>query len=281
MSAEAGPGIAQAAIRVVVAGAAGRMGQMLIAALCGAPDLGLIAALERPGHPLLGRDAGEALGLSTAVPISEDPAQCLDGADVLIDFTNPVASLSHLRACVERGVALVLGTTGLDEIQKAQVVEASARIGIVSAPNMSVGVNVSLQLLETAARLLDRAYDVEILEAHHRHKVDAPSGTALAMGEAVARGLGIDLQQHAVFARHGHTGPRPKQAIGFSTIRGGDLVGDHTVLFIGTGERIEISHRASSRENYAQGSLRACRFLHRRGPGLYSMQDVLGLSAPT
>jgi 4-hydroxy-tetrahydrodipicolinate reductase len=253
------------------------MGRMLIAASCAAPDARLTGALEAVGHPLVGRDAGESLGLTTAVAISDNLTQCLAHADVLIDFTTPAATLAHAQACAERGVALVVGTTGLGAQHREQLARASASVGIVLAPNMSVGVNVSLQLLEVAARLLGPSYDVEIVEAHHRHKVDAPSGTALAMGEAVARGLDCNLQSHAVFARQGHTGPRPDRAIGFSTIRGGDIVGDHTVMFIGSGERIEISHRSGSRENYAQGSLRACRFVHRKGPGLYTMRDVLGL----
>ncbi|MFM7255780.1 MAG: 4-hydroxy-tetrahydrodipicolinate reductase [Betaproteobacteria bacterium] len=279
MRAEVRDAQGQARMRVVVAGAAGRMGRMLIAAICAAPDAELTGALEVIGHPLVGRDAGESLGLATAVAISDNLALSLAHADVLIDFTTPAATLGHAQACAARGVALVVGTTGLDAHHKEQLARASALIGIVLAPNMSVGVSVNLQLLEIAARLLGQSYDVEIVEAHHRHKVDAPSGTALAMGEAVARGLGCDLQPHAVFARHGHTGPRPERAIGFSTIRGGDIVGDHTVMFIGSGERIEITHRSSSRENYAQGSLRACRFLHHQGPGpgLYTMRDVLGL----
>jgi len=265
-------------MRIAVAGAAGRMGRMLVAAISAADDAQLSGALEAAGHPLLGRDAGESIGMLSGVSILDDPLQCLEEAEVLIDFTAPSACIAHVQACQARGVGMVIGTTGLEAQQRAVIAQASSSIGIVLAPNMSVGVNVSLQLLEIAARLLGESYEVEIVEAHHRHKVDAPSGTALAMGEAVARGLGCDLQAHAVFARHGHTGPRPRDAIGFSTIRGGDIVGDHTVLFIGAGERLEIVHRAGSRENYAQGSLRACRFLRRRGPGLYSMRDVLGLT---
>ncbi len=196
---------------------------------------------------------------------------------MLIDFTRPAGTLALLDACRERGVKAVIGTTGFDDAQKAAIAEHARHLAIVMAPNMSVGVNVVLRLLDMAARALGDGYDVEVVEAHHRHKVDAPSGTALKMGEVLAAALGRDLGECAVFARHGVTGERDPRAIGFSTIRGGDIVGDHTVLFAGTGERIEITHRSSSRATYAEGSLRAARFLARRSQGLHDMNDVLGL----
>ena len=195
----------------------------------------------------------------------------------LIDFTRPEGSLRHLEACVARGVRMVIGTTGFDEQGKARIKAAAESVGIVFAPNMSVGVNATLKLLEVAARILSTGYDIEIIEAHHRHKVDAPSGTALRMGEVIAQALGRDLNEVAVYAREGITGERDPSTIGFSTIRGGDIVGDHTVLFAGTGERIEITHRSASRVTYAHGALRACRFLSQRSSGLFDMQDVLGL----
>jgi 4-hydroxy-tetrahydrodipicolinate reductase len=197
---------------------------------------------------------------------------------VLIDFTRPAGTLAHLALCRELGARAVIGTTGFTVQQKAEIAAAAQQVAIVCAPNMSVGVNVMLRLLDLAARSLGDAYDIEVIEAHHRHKVDAPSGTALAMGEVLARARGTDLATQGVFARHGHTGERPAGAIGFATVRGGDIVGDHTVLFAGTGERIEITHRSASRANYAEGSLRAARFLAGRAPGLYGMGDVLGLN---
>jgi 4-hydroxy-tetrahydrodipicolinate reductase len=209
--------------------------------------------------------------------VTDDIAHGLAGADVLIDFTRPEGTLAHLAACRRQRVGMVIGTTGFNESGKAEVAAAAAEIGIVMAPNMSVGVNVVLRLLDTAARALNEGYDIEIVEAHHRHKVDAPSGTALAMGETVANALGRDLQACAVYGREGVTGERDPSTIGFATVRGGDIVGDHTVMFCGTGERIEISHKASSRVGYAQGSLRAARFLSGRGAGLFTMAQVLGL----
>jgi 4-hydroxy-tetrahydrodipicolinate reductase len=203
--------------------------------------------------------------------------QGLQNSGVLIDFTRPEGTLAHLQACRERGVAAVIGTTGFSEAQKAQIAAIAKDIAIVMAPNMSVGVNVTLKLLEMAAKALPAGYDIEIIEAHHRHKVDAPSGTALKMGEVIATALGRDLKDCAVYAREGVTGERDPSSIGFATIRGGDIFGDHTVLFAGTGERIEISHKSSSRATYAQGSLRAARFLSGKRSGLFDMFDVLAL----
>jgi len=267
-------------MRIAVAGASGRMGRMLIEAVLAADDARLAGALDVSGSPAIGRDAGEFLGRPTGVRVTASLDEGLSGADVLIDFTRPAGTLAHLAACVRHGVGMVIGTTGLEDDGRAAIREAAARIPIVFAPNMSVGVNVTLKLLETAARILSEGYDIEIIEAHHRHKVDAPSGTALKMGEVVAAALGRDLRQVAVYGREGVTGERDPSTIGFATVRGGDIVGDHTVLFAGIGERIEITHRAASRVTYAHGSLRACRFLAGRRQGLYDMQDVLGLRAP-
>ncbi len=278
MSGAAAVGKAAAPIRVAVAGTGGRMGKMLVEAVIDAPDCQLAGALEIPGSPALGRDAGEAIGRTTGVVIGDDLGAALANADVLIDFTRPQGTLLHLDACVAAGVRMVIGTTGFDAAGRAAIAAAARRIAIVSAPNMSVGVNVTLKLLEFAAQHFAEGYDIEIIEAHHRHKVDAPSGTALRMGEVVAKALGRDLDKVAVFAREGVTGERDPAAIGFSAIRGGDIVGDHTVLFAGDGERIEITHRSASRLSYALGALRACRFLAAHSSGLYDMHDVLGLS---
>lgn len=267
--------------RIAIAGASGRMGRMLVeAVLAGAArgECTLAAALDQPGSAALGQDAGAALGRTTGIVVAADVAAALARSDVLIDFTRPEGTLAHLAACEAAGVALVVGTTGFSPADKARIAAAGQRIPIVFAPNMSVGVNVVLKLLAQAAQALGDGYDVEVVEAHHRHKVDAPSGTALAMGEAVARAQGRRLEADGVFTRHGHTGERRAGSIGFATVRGGDIVGEHTVLFCGTGERIEISHKSSSRANYAEGSLRAARFLHGRAPGLYGMDDVLGLA---
>ena len=266
-----------AGLQVAVAGASGRMGRMLIEAVLGSPDCGLSGALDRPDSAAIGQDAGAFLGRATGVVIEAELRAGLAGADVLIDFTRPEGTLAHLQVCRELGVRAVVGTTGFSAAQKAAISTLAQSIAIVLAPNMSVGVNVVLRLLELAARSFADGYDIEIIEAHHRHKVDAPSGTALAMGEAIASALGQDLQQQAVFAREGHTGERRPGSIGFAAVRGGDIVGDHTVLFAGTGERIEITHRSNSRANYAEGSLRAARFVAGRAPGLYGMDDVLGL----
>ena len=266
-----------APIGIAVAGATGRMGRMIIEAVFASADCRLVGALERPDSAALGDDAAAFLGRTSGVTVTADLDIGLADADVLVDFTQPAGTLAHLAACGVHGVRAVVGTTGFSAAQKAEIAAAAEHVGIVFAPNMSVGVNVVLRLLAVAARALDEDYDIEVIEAHHRHKVDAPSGTALAMGEAVAGALGRELRDCAVYAREGHTGARNPQAIGFSTIRGGDIVGDHTVLFAGTGERIEITHRSSSRQTYAQGAMRAARFLMARGPGLYGMDDVLGL----
>lgn len=267
-----------APLRVAVAGSGGRMGQMLIQAILDADDLQLHGAFEQPGHAEIGRDAAIGLGRpACGVTVCGDPVQALRGAQVLIDFTRPEGTLAHLAACRQLGVHVVIGTTGFSEPQKQEITAASREVAVVMAPNMSMGVNVTLKLLQMAAQALSTGYDIEIIEAHHRHKVDAPSGTALKMGEVIAEALGRDLKDCAVYDRYGHTGERDPSTIGFSTIRGGDIVGDHTVLFAGTGERIEVTHKSSSRATYAQGSLRAARFLAGKRGGLYDMFDVLGL----
>ena len=265
-------------LKIAIAGASGRMGRMLIEAVTQADDCQLSGALDVPGSPALGSDAAGFLGRASGVAITSDLATGLAGAQVLIDFTRPEGTLAHLAVCRANGVAAVIGTTGFTEAQKAEIAEHARHIGIMMAPNMSVGVNVVLKLLDMAARALNEGYDIEIIEAHHRHKVDAPSGTALKMGEVVAEALGRDLKTCAVYGREGVTGERDPSTIGFATVRGGDIIGDHTVLFAGTGERIEISHKSSSRATYAQGSLRAARFLATRGAGLFNMNDVLGIA---
>jgi len=262
--------------RVCIAGASGRMGRMLIEAVQAADDCTLSGALDLPTSPALGQDAAAFLGQTSGVAIASDLAT-LAGSQVLIDFTRPEGTMAHLRACVQHGVKLVIGTTGFSDEQKAEIAEASKHIAIMMAPNMSVGVNVTLKLLEMAAKAMATGYDIEIVEAHHRHKVDAPSGTALKMGEVIADALGRDLKDCAVYERYGHTGERDPSTIGFATVRGGDVVGDHTVMFLGTGERIEITHKSNSRATYAQGSLRAVRFLADKPSGLYDMFDVLNL----
>jgi 4-hydroxy-tetrahydrodipicolinate reductase len=266
-----------ATVRVCVAGASGRMGQMLIEAVGRSGDCVLAGALDIASSPAVGQDAGAFAGQPTGVAITADLAQGLANSQVLIDFTRPEGTMVHLRECVRQGVHLVIGTTGFSDTQKAEIAEAAKHIAIVMAPNMSVGVNVTLKLLEMAAKALATGYDIEIIEAHHRHKVDAPSGTALKMGEVIAEAIGRDLKECAVYERYGHTGERDPSTIGFSTIRGGDIVGDHTVLFAGIGERIEVTHKSSSRATYAQGSLRAVRFLSTQERGLFDMFDVLGL----
>ena len=262
---------------VAVAGASGRMGHMLIEAIRASEDCRLAGALDIPSSPAIGNDAAAFLGHASGVPVTADMGAGLQHAQVLIDFTRPEGTLAHLQACRQRGVKMVIGTTGFTDAQKAQIADAARDIAIVMAPNMSVGVNVTMKLLELAARALATGYDIEIIEAHHRHKVDAPSGTALKMGEVIAQALGRDLKDCGVYERYGHTGERDPSTIGFSTIRGGDIVGDHTVMFAGTGERIEITHRSASRATYAQGSLRAVRFLAGQQSGLFDMFDVLGL----
>ena len=253
------------------------MGQMLIEAIASADDCQLAGALDVPGSPAIGLDAGAFSGRLSGVLIAADLHIGLQQADVLIDFTRPEGTMAHLAVCRELGVKLVIGTTGFSDAQKAEIAAAAKDIAIVMAPNMSVGVNVTLKLLQMAAQAMPTGYDIEIIEAHHRHKVDAPSGTALKMGEVIAQALGRDLKDCAVYAREGVTGERDPSSIGFATIRGGDIVGDHTVLFAGTGERIEITHKSSSRATYAQGSLRAARFLAAQPSGLFDMFDVLKL----
>ncbi|MEO8992051.1 MAG: 4-hydroxy-tetrahydrodipicolinate reductase [Nitrosospira sp.] len=266
-------------LNIAIAGSSGRMGRVLLEAIALAPDMKLSAALERTGSSFLGRDAGELAGTPCGVAITDDVASGLRATDVLIDFTRPEGTLAHVVACRAAGVKMVIGTTGFSAEQKEELNVASKDISIVFAPNMSVGVNVTFKLLETAAKALNlnTGYDIEIIEAHHRHKVDAPSGTALQMGEVIARALGRELPEIAVYAREGNTGERTPGTIGFATVRGGDIVGDHIVLFAGTGERIEISHKAGSRATFAEGALRAARFLVDRQSGLFDMQDVLGL----
>jgi 4-hydroxy-tetrahydrodipicolinate reductase len=264
-------------VAVAVAGASGRMGHMLIEAIRASSDCRLAGALDVASSPALGNDAAAFLGHASGVPVTDNLAIGLEHAEVLIDFTRPEGTMAHVKACRERGVKMVIGTTGLSEDQKARIADAARDVAIVLAPNMSVGVNVTMKLLELAAQSLSTGFDIEIIEAHHRHKVDAPSGTALKMGEIIAAALGRSLKDCAVYAREGVTGERDPSTIGFSAIRGGDIVGDHTVLFAGTGERIEISHKSSSRAGYAQGSLRAVQFLASRKSGLFDMYDVLGL----
>ena len=264
-------------LRIAIAGSSGRMGRTLIETVLQSPDAELGAALEIHGSPALGRDAGELVGSPCGVKVTDDVAAALGGCDALIDFTRPEGTLGHLAACRRHGVRAVIGTTGFDAAGKDAIAAAAREIPVVFAPNMSVGVNATLKLIELAAQILREGYDIEIIEAHHRHKVDAPSGTALRMGEVVAKALGRDLGQCAVYGREGVTGERQASTIGFATVRGGDIVGDHTVMFAGTGERVEITHRSSSRATYAEGALRAARFLAGRKNGLYDMQDVLGL----
>ena len=263
---------------IAVAGASGRMGHMLIEAITEAQDCRLAGALDLPTSPTVGQDASAWLGHASGVRVQGDLREGLKDSQFLIDFTRPEGTLAHLWVCRELGVQAVIGTTGFTEAQKAEIAEIAKDIAIVMAPNMSVGVNVTLKLLQMAAKALATGYDIEIIEAHHRHKVDAPSGTALKMGEVIADAIGRDLKECAVYERYGHTGERDPSTIGFSTIRGGDIVGDHTVLFAGTGERIEVTHKSSSRATYAQGSLRAVRFLSEQSHGLFDMFDVLGLN---
>ena len=264
---------------MAVAGASGRMGKMLIEAILASDDMELAGALDVASSVAIGTDAGLSAGKTTGVLITSDLATGLKDAQFLIDFTRPEGTLHHLAYCAEHGIRMVIGTTGFDEAGKARIAELAQKTGVVFAPNMSVGVNVTLKLLEMAARSFSHGYDIEIVEAHHRHKVDAPSGTALKMGEVIANAIGRDLNEVGVFAREGVTGERDPSSIGFATIRGGDIVGDHTVLFAGIGERVEITHKSSSRVTYAHGSLRAVRYLQEKQSGLFDMFDVLGLKA--
>ena len=264
--------------RIAIAGAGGRMGRALVQAVAAAEGATLAAALERPDSSLIGADAGELAGIGAlGVKVSGSLDAVLADFDVLIDFTAPVATVANVAACARAGRRIVIGTTGLSDEQKAGLTTAAADTGVVYSGNYSIGVNVTLRLLELAAQTFGDTVDVEIVEAHHRHKVDAPSGTALMMGEAVAGALGRDLKKVAVYERHGHTGPRARETIGFQTIRGGDIVGDHNVMFIGEGERVEIRHVATSRMNFANGAVRAARWLADKPAGLYDMRDVLNL----
>jgi 4-hydroxy-tetrahydrodipicolinate reductase len=261
-------------------GAAGRMGKTLIEAVRQAADAQLSATIDRADSSLIGADAGELAGVGRiGVPLLGDLEAALDAFDVLIDFTHPLVTLKNLEICRQAGKAMVIGTTGFSPAEKQLLADAGQQIPIVFAANFSVGVNLCLKLLDTAARVLGDEVDIEIIEAHHRHKVDAPSGTALRMGEVVAAALGRDLHKVAVYGREGQTGARPRETIGFATVRAGDVVGDHTVLFAADGERVEITHKASSRMTFARGAVRAALWLQDRQPGLYDMQDVLGLEA--
>ncbi len=264
-------------MRIAVAGAAGRMGRTLVEAVLKSGDLTLAAALEAPGHPQLGADAGEPIGIRCGIPIAADVAAAVAAADCLVDFTLPAGTLEHLEACAAQGRGAVVGTTGFAADQLGRIAATARAIPIAMAPNFAVGVNVAFKLAADAARILGDAYDVEIVEAHHRHKIDAPSGTALRLGEAVAAALGRDLKRCAVYGRSGITGERAPQTIAFHAIRGGDIVGEHTVLFAGEGERLELVVRSGSRMTYAAGALRAARWLQGRSPGLYDMLDVLRL----
>lgn len=265
-------------IHVAIAGAAGRMGRHLLEACHQAEGVRCVAASEHPDSPHLGADAGEVAGIGRLdLPIVADLAPLTDRFAALIDFTRPAATLEHLALCQSAGKAMVIGATGFSAEQQTAIARAAERIPIVFAPNMSVGVNLCFKLLELAARVLGDDVDIEIIEAHHRHKADAPSGTALAMGQVIARTLGRDLEQCAVHGRYGVTGERDPTTIGFATIRAGDIVGEHTVLFADAGERLEITHRASSRLTFAKGAVRAALWLSGRNPGLFDMRDVLGL----
>jgi len=265
-------------LRIAVAGASGRMGRTLIEAISRHQELRLGAASTLPDDPVLGQDAATLCGLpASGVMLVPDLAKELDNFDTLVDFTSPDATMAHVALCAAAGKKLIIGTTGLSDEQKAIVRAAGARTAIVMAPNMSVGVNLCFKLLELAAKVIGEDSDIEIVEAHHRHKKDAPSGTALGMGEVVAQALGRNLHECAVYGREGQTGERDSKTIGFATIRAGDIVGDHTVIFAGQGERVEITHKASSRMNFATGAVRAALWLRGKQTGLYSMQQVLGL----
>ncbi|MDY7025013.1 MAG: 4-hydroxy-tetrahydrodipicolinate reductase [Pseudomonadota bacterium] len=266
-------------IKVGIVGAAGRMGRSLIEAVLENPKLTLHAAIDREQSPFFGIDAGELIGQGKVdIAVSSDLRAVAAELDVLIDFTIPEATEQHLSICSESNCAMVIGTTGLSDEQKAKLDAAAQKISIVYATNMSLGVNLSFKLLEMAAKALGDTVDIEIIEAHHRHKIDAPSGTALSMGEVIADTLGRDLKQVAVYGREGRTGERDRQTIGFETIRAGDIVGEHTVMFAGEGERIEITHKATNRKNFANGAVHAAQWLSEKDNGLFSMLDVIGLS---
>ena len=265
------------ALKIAVVGATGRMGRMIIEAVLKDEAADLAAAIDLPGNPTIGKPVGELVGMPCEVRVTSDVEAGIATADCLIDFTRPDGTLEHLAICRRHKVAMVIGTTGLDDEGRQTVADAAKEIPVVFAPNMSVGCNVAFKLLDLASRVLSQGYDIEIVEAHHRLKVDAPSGTALRMGEVIAGALGRDLKKCAVYGREGVTGERDPSTIGFATVRGGDIVGDHTVMYCGIGERVEISHKAGSRMPYALGSLRAARFLAGKENGLFDMQDVLGL----
>jgi len=266
-------------VKVAVLGAAGRMGRAVLSCIYESSDLKLVGAITEPGDSLLGRDAGELVGAAPAgVPLTDERSQGLHAAQVAVDFTLPAVTEANLKACVEHGTALVIGTTGLEARQLNAMERAAHEIPIVYARNMSVGVNVFTELVARAAKALGDGYDVEIAETHHRNKVDAPSGTALALGERIAAAQGRKLSQVAVYSRNGQTGPRVPGTIGFSVVRGGNVVGEHTVRFIGAEEEVEFSHRAADRKTFARGALRAARWAAGQAPGLYSMADVLGMS---
>jgi len=264
-------------LKVVIAGCSGRMGHVLLESVFADEGLVLHGAIDRAGSLSIGRDAGEFFGKNTGVKITDNFDDALNGADVLIDFTRPEASMQYLAMCLQKSVKLVIGTTGFSAEEKQAIENASKKIGIVFAPNMSVGVTLLINLVQAAAKVLNTGYDIEVIEAHHRHKVDAPSGTALRLGQAAADALGRDLETCAVYGREGVTGERDENTIGFATVRGGDVVGDHTVLFAGIGERVELTHKASSRATFALGALRAGKFLADKQTGLFDMQDVLRL----
>lgn len=268
-----------ARVRVAVIGASGRMGRVLIEAAKHQEMITLGAAIERQGSTLIGADAGELAGVGAMnVAIRDSLDDALDAFDVLIDFTSPEASMVHLEWCLRHKKAMVIGTTGFNHAQKEQISACAEQIPVVFSPNMSVGVNLMWKLLEVAAKVMGDDSDIEIVEAHHRHKKDAPSGTALKMGEIIAKTLGRDLEECAVYGREGITGPRDRNTIGFATVRAGDIIGEHTALFADIGERIEITHKASSRMTYANGAMRAAFWLNDQDAGLYDMQQVLGLS---
>ncbi|QEY26075.1 4-hydroxy-tetrahydrodipicolinate reductase [Neisseria zalophi] len=269
------------ALKIAIAGADGRMGRILVEAVERHPDTVLSGALEHSGSPALGFDAGYTSGLNTGIKITDDIDNVLANSDILIDFTRPEPTLAHLKKCAAAGVGMIIGTTGFDDAGKTAIQTAAEQIGIVFAANYSVGVNLTFHILDTVARVLNEGYDIEIIEAHHRHKVDAPSGTALRMGEVIADALGRDLKECAVYGREGHTGARDANTIGFATVRGGDIVGDHTALFATEGERVEITHKASSRMTFAGGAVRAAVWLRNHQNGLFDMQDVLGLKIGT
>jgi 4-hydroxy-tetrahydrodipicolinate reductase len=265
-------------MRIALVGVSGRMGLSLIKATALSDKLEFTVAVSRRDSLAVGKDAGELAGISAlGVPVTDNLADKLDSFDVLIDFTRPDTSLDYIEICRQAGKKVVIGTTGYSDAQKAIIAEAAKDIAIVMAPNMSVGVNLSLKLLEITAKVMGEYTDIEVIEAHHRHKVDAPSGTALRMGEVVAKALGRDLKDCAIYGREGDTGARDRKTIGFSTIRAGDIVGEHTVMFADEGERVEITHKATSRMTFAYGAVRAAHWLANKNTGLFDMQDVLGL----